>query len=215
MLLAACAAPTKTDVSFEAGKPPLASGGGIVLFPGYREQTNANEADFVRCLKKEFSQRMPRQFQLVETAAFQDVLFPWFEGENAPRTVEQLNTLLARPLVRERIASLGVRYLLVIASAGQSDGFPGVICGAGYGGAGCLGVMWEDKTHRAQAVIWDLALGVASGTLSATSTGKSVGFAFGIPVLFIADTQKHACQALAEELVHLLSNAASLPPGRP
>lgn len=216
MLLAACAAPTKTEVSFEAGKlPPLAAGGGVVLFSAYREQMNPDEADFVRCLRKEFSARMPGQFRLVDTVAFQNALFPWFEPETAPRTVEQLNALLARPLARQRIAVMGVRYLLVIASAESADGFPGIICGAGYGGAGCLGVYWEEKVQRARAVIWDVERGMESGAMAATSSGKSVGFALGIPVLFIAKTRENACHALADELARLLSDAAGLPAGKP
>lgn len=217
VLIAACAAPTKTEVSFEAG-PSLSSlaAGGVVLFPSFHEHPDAREADFVRCLRGEFATRLPSQLGLMDTPAFQDALFPWFEAANAPKTVEQLNSLLARPIVRDRIASLGVRYLLVIASAARSDGFPGIICGAGYGGGGCLGVLWDDKTHRAQAVIWDLEKGTQSGTLVATSSGRSVGLAFGIPVLFIAGTEASACEALAAELIRLLASplGSDVEPGR-
>lgn len=207
-LVAACSAPTKTVVSFEPGASVLpAAGSRIVLYSGDNEQPNADEAMFLRCLEKEFSKRLPSQFSILDKAVFQDALFPWFEAEIAPRTVEQMSGLLAKPVIKDRIAALGVRYLLVVASAGPSDGFPGIICGAGYGGGGCLGVMWEDKTNRVTAVIWDLVLGVESGSLSATSTGKSIGFALGFPVLFLADTKREACRAVANELASLLSKA--------
>lgn len=206
---AACSAPTRTEVSLEPGTASEQAGrGGVVLFPGTREQANPGEAAFIQCLTKEFSRRVSSEFRVMDTAAFQDALFPWFEAEKAPRTVEELNRLLARPQVRERITALRVRYLLVIASAESSDGFPGMICGGGYGGAGCLGLFWEDKTYRARAVIWDMAQGIESGSLAATSMGKSVGFALGIPILFIADTQEGACHVLAAELARLLSTAA-------
>jgi len=38
-----------------------------------------------------------------------------------------------------------------------------------------------------------------SGTLVATSSGRSAGLAFGIPVLFIAGTEASACEALAAD----------------
>jgi hypothetical protein len=207
VLMAACAAPTKTEVSFAPG-PHTASlaAGGVVLFPSVREHPDAREAGFVRCLRGGVAKRLPSQLSLMDTPSFQDALFPWFEAENAPRTVEELNSLLGRPMIRDRIASLGVRYLLVIASAARSDGFPGIICGAGYCGGGCLGVFWEDKKHRAQAVIWDLERGAPSGTLVATSSGRSVGLAFGTPLVFIAGTEASACEALAAELVRLLAS---------
>jgi hypothetical protein len=207
VLIAACAAPTKTEVSFEPGSPTSSlAAGGVVLFPSFHDHPDAPEAAFIRCLRGEFLKRRPSQLRMMDTPAFQDALFPWFEAANAPRTVEELNSLLARPMIRDRIASLGVRYLLVIASAARSGGFPGIICGAGYGGGGCLGVFWEDKTHRAQAVIWDLEKGAQSGTLVATSSGRSVGLAFGIPILFIAGTENSACEALAAELLRLLAS---------
>jgi hypothetical protein len=207
MLVVSCAAPTRTEVSVEPGSRALQGGsGGLVLFPSFRGQESSGDAEVMRCLKKELAKRVPHPFRIVDTAVFQDALFPWFEANHAPRTVAELNALLERPLVRERIASLGVRYLLVIAGVARADGFPGMICGAGYGGGGCLGAFSVDSTYRAQAVIWDIAQGVESGIYAATSSGKSVGVALGIPFMFIADTQREACQALANELSRVLAD---------
>ncbi len=205
ILLSACAAPTKTKVLFEGGVNSLQVGHeAVVLFPTYREQANAGDAEFIHCLKRELEKQVAHRVKIVDAAAFQDALFPWFEALNAPSTIKELDALLARPLVRERIASLGVRYLVNISSTTGSDGFPGIFCGAGYGGVGCLGVAWENKTHRVQAVIWDVLKSAESGALSITTSGVSAGFALVVPIVFVAHTEKDACKALAAELSRLL-----------
>jgi hypothetical protein len=205
ILISACAAPTNTQVLLEGGVRPLQAGHeAVVLFPIYRERTDAGNADFIGCLKKNLEKQVSARVKIMDSAAFQDALFPWFEAQCAPSSIEELNALLARSLVSERIASLGVRYLVNIASTADSHGFPGMFCGAGYGGGGCLGISWEDKTYRVQAVIWDVVKGVESGTLSTTTSGRSFGFAFGIPIIFVAYTEKDACEALSAELGRLL-----------
>jgi len=179
----------------------------VVLFPTYRVRTEAGDAEFIGCLKKNLEKQVSDRVKIMDSAAFQNALFPWFEAQQAPSTIEELNALLARSFVRERIVSLGVRYLVNIASTADSHGFPGIVCGAGYGGGGCLGILWEDSTYRVQAVIWDVVKGVESGTLSTTTSGKSFGFAFVFPIIFLAYTEKDACEALSAELGRLLIDA--------
>jgi hypothetical protein len=220
ILLTACAAPTRTEVSIESGTHAIqATRDAVVLFPMYvehghgattadaqpkREHQGAGEADFMRCLKRELERNMSGQVKLVDAATFQEALFPWFEREHAPSSLRELEALLARAEVRKRIASLGVRYLVNIAGSAESDGFPGMICGGGYGGAGCLGLAWENKTQRVNAVIWDVVQGSQSGALSTTTSGRSVFIGYVIPIMFIAETERDACTALAAELGRLL-----------
>lgn len=224
VLVSGCAAPTRTDVSFDpASRSVQATREAVVLFPSYVEHGNgattsdgqsnrapqgAGEADFMRCLKKELEKNVSHRVKLIDAARFQDALFPWFEPMHAPSSVKELEALLARPVVRQRIASLGVRYLVNIAGSAESDGFPGMICGAGYGGGGCLGLAWENKTHRVHAVIWDVVQGTQSGALSTRTSGRSVSFAFVIPIIFVANTEGDACKALASELGRLLVDTA-------
>jgi len=106
------------------------------------------------------------------------------------------------------MTTLGVRYLINISVSADASGFPGIICGAGYGGAGCLGISWESKTTRTFAVVFDIVEGIQSGNLSATASGKSFGFAVIVPVLFIARTESEACNALAAELGKIIDSTA-------
>jgi len=206
ILTSACPAPTRTEVKREdALKSLRPTPEAVVLFPTHRDSAGGNEADFVRCLKANLEKQFSHRVKIIDTELFQDYMFPWFEVQYAPETVEELNRLLSKPLVRERIASLGVRYLINIARHSDSDGGgPGIICGGGYGGAGCLGAFWEDKTHEVYAVIFDIIKGVHSGSLSASTSGRSFGFAFIVPIVFLAQTETEGCKALAAELGQLL-----------
>lgn len=228
LLVSGCAAPTRTEVSFEPVPQSVqATRAAVVLFPtvvdpGHGatvaqgppnfEQQGAGKPDFMRCLKRELEKNVSHQVRLVDAATFQDALFPWFEPNHAPLNIKELQALLARPEVRQRIASLGVRYLVNIAGSAEADGFPGMICGAGYGGGGCLGLAWENKTHRVHAVIWDVVQGSQSGALSTRTSGRSVAFAFVIPIMFVANTEGDACKALASELGRLLVNTTDAVP---
>ena len=224
VLAAGCAAPTRTEISFDPSPRSVqATRDAVVLFPAYVDheygsttansqpnhaQQGAGEANFMHCLKNELEKNVSHQVKLIDAARFQDALFPWFEPTHAPSNVRELEALLLRPEVRQRIASLGVRYLVNIAGSAESDGFPGMICGAGYGGGGCLGLAWENKTHRVHAVIWDVVQGTQSGALSTKTSGRSVSVAFVIPIIFVADTAGDACKALASELGRLLVDTA-------
>ncbi len=204
LLATACPVPTTTEVEVVAETLHVTDEA-IVLFPALRAAGLPSNAGFVRCLRTGLEKRVTPKPKIMETAAFQDAMFPWFEFEHAPRTARELNALLLRPLVRERIASLGVRYLISIAGGTESgDGFPGLLCGAGGGGAGCLGLAWEDRTSRLNAVVWDIMSGGQAGELSVTSSGTSVIPAFIIPFPFIAYTEEDACDALAADLAQLL-----------
>lgn len=204
-LVSACAAPTKTDIKLEVTPETLkATNEAVVLFPTYRKQPEVDEKEFMRCLRRELEKEVSHRIKIVDTATFQDSLFPWFEPQYAPSNIQELNSLISRRIVRQRIASLGVRYLVNIASTSTSDGFPGMFCGGGYGGAGCLGLAWEDKNHSVDAVIFDIVKGSKAGALSVKSSGRSIGFAFVVPVVFVAYTEREACKSLAIELGKLL-----------
>ena len=208
VLVLACSAPTKTEVMFENGAKSLQlTHDAIVLFPTYHDRAGVGDAGFIRCLKTNIEKQFSNRMRIIDTELFQDYMFPWFEPESAPSTIKDLNAMLSQKIVRDRIASLGVRYLINIATSSKSDGFPGIFCGGGFGAAGCLGVLWEDNTYHVYAVIFDIVKGIKSGTLSAKTAGKSFGFAFVIPILFMADTEKGACKELAAEIGHLLNDA--------
>ncbi len=201
LLATACAVPTTTEVEVVAETLHVTDEA-IVLFPTLRAGGLPTNAGFVRCLRTGLEKRVTPKPKFVEPAAFQDAMFPWFEFEHAPQTVRELNALLLRPLVRERIASLGVRYLISIAGSSDADCVPGLWC-RGRRLAPPLqpvGLYWKNTTSRLNAVVWDMVSGDQAGELSVTSSGTSVTAAFIIPFYFVAYTEEDACEALAAEL---------------
>ena len=204
LALATCASPTKTEVSVDA-KMTLAPGEAIVLFPARRSGSMAASQNFVDCLENELVETAGPGTKILDSGQFQDAMFPWFESEQAPRTARDMDRLLSRSGVRERIARLDIRYLISMALATEADGFPGVLCGAGGAGAGCLGLAWEDRTSRLDAVIWDVKMGEEAGGLKASSSGRSLAFGLIVPIIFTAYTERDACEAVAAEVARSLT----------
>lgn len=200
--LSGCASPTDTNVSLDRGMP-LAAGESIVLLFGDAE----SRGEFARCVRKEFTARAGAQVTVLGTGAFQDAMFPWFEPEYAPKTAEDLGVLLARPAVRERIAALNVRYVFDLALRSEETGFPGFVCGGGFGAGGCLGVGWQDRRSELTGMVWDLKRGEAAAGISGASSGRSVEVGVVLPILFFAYTETDACRALADRMIEALGRS--------
>lgn len=199
LLLAACPSPTETAVTFDADLA-LAPGEKIVLFPGLRRDADRASQDFARCVRDELVERGTPAARILDSGSFQDALYPWFEVAHAPQTAQQMDRLLARQKVRARIEALNVHYLISLALGSDADGFPGLICGGGYAGAGCLGAAWSDKTSALDAIVWDLQSGAQAGDIAATSSGTSLALGVIVPIVFVAYTESEACAALAGAL---------------
>lgn len=132
-------------------------------------------------------------------------MFPWFEPDRTPTSPAALDQLLRKPHVRTRFFDLKVRYLIGLTKKDKSGGFPGFICGAGYGGAGCLGLAWENKESSLDAIIWDLRVDGRAGDLSARTSGTSLAIGVIVPIIFIAYTDADACQQMADLIANGLS----------
>jgi hypothetical protein len=200
--LAACAVPT--DISIDRSEGSVETTGNeniVMLFTGLNKSFY-DETFLFKCLESEFENESEEKPKVIDTVTFQDAMFPWFEDQTAPKTVSDLNNLLTRPVVRQRISSMNIRYLVNIEGGTISDdsGYPGLFCGgAGYG-AGCIGLGQQNKTTKLNAIIWDLSKGTKAGDLSVTSAGQSVIPAFIVPFPFLAYTEADACERFASEL---------------
>lgn len=186
--LCACAAPTRTQTSGTV-KLDLAADGRIVVYPSFG------------CLSEKLAKKIDPPSIVMSTAAFQDAMYPWFEPAHAPKSAESLSRLVAKPHVRAKIDDLKLRFLIGLTQANEGSGFPGFFCGAGYGGAGCLGVGWENKQTSLNAVIWDFREKRESGSFSVKTSGTSLMIGVGLPIVFIASTEDEACRKVADVIV--------------
>lgn len=139
---------------------------------------------------------------------FTDALFPWFEPSTAPATAAGLKGLVERPGVAERLAQIGVRYVVWLdGSTQKTDGGGSIACGAGPGGAGCLGVGWWEKQSDYVASVWDMQTASELGTVSAEVSGTSVLIGAIAPIPIITPVQRAACDRLSEQLRSFLNGA--------
>ncbi len=178
---------------------------GIVIMVNRQHAVDEAEESFADCVNSQLARR-GRNLKLQSEDDFKDGLFPWFEPRLAPSTPEELPALLARPGVADRIADTGVRYLVWVTGSTEIVGGGGNLsCGAGPGGAGCLGFTWWEKASSYEASIWDLYRAESAGTISADASGTSYMPAIIVPVPLIARTQTAACKGLAEQLKQFLT----------
>lgn len=139
---------------------------------------------------------------------FVDRLFPWFEPSTAPQRAEGVRRLLAKPMIAERIAETGVRYLIWLdGNTRKIDSGGSMSCAVGPGVAGCLGFGWWEKESAYEATIWDLNEAKTAGTVSAKVNGTSAMLGVLVPVPFIARVQATACDRLASQLQEFLRGA--------
>lgn len=162
------------------------------------------QTKFAECVDRAMRESAPA-LNTMPGSKFRDALYPWFEPAAAPATVDELTVLLARPAVKRRVAELKVRFVVVVSgnTSGDSRGF--FDCGAGYGGAGCLGVESWDRETRISAAVWDLTQGSSVGDVTAKTAGTSVAIGIGVPILFLALTESAACDGLGQRLAQFVT----------
>lgn len=164
----------------------------------------ADDDYVVDCLRRALHAGRP-QLTLVSARDFRNALYPWFEPDLAPADEAQFGPVLARPAVRQQVHGIGVRYLVLVDSkTWHANEHGGILCGAGGGGAGCLGFYTAEKHSSAEAQVWDLGEAHAVTTLTAQASGQAVIPALILPIPFIPATQGAVCDSTAKQLLDLL-----------
>jgi len=147
-------------------------------------------------------------FRIYGEQQFTDALFPWFEPSTAPANAAGLKSLLERPGVTERLAQIGVRYVVWLdGNTRKTDSGGSVACAAGPGGAGCIGLGWWEKESDYVASVWDLQSGAELGSVSTDVSGTSVLIGAVAPIPIITPVQRTACNRLADQLRSFLVGA--------
>jgi hypothetical protein len=153
--------------------------------------------------------------RIVSTDEFRRTVFAYGSPEDPAGRAKYFETLVSEPVVRERMASLGIRHLVYLAEArteqGPGGGFGG--CGGGPGGAGCFGAIWWERSSRLVASVVDIQAARAMGDVSASATGTPVllGLLVPIPIPIPAFTETRACGELGEAVTRFLQGDAARP----
>jgi hypothetical protein len=188
---------------------------GIVWWPADpSDAVEALKSDMEDCLTARIRDIAP-EIIVVRQSTIRDALFPLLEPATQPATEEAFAAMLARKEVRERLSRHGLRYLVAFTGdtlKTKPGGF--VLCGAGYGGGGCLGFAWRNENTALDAALWSLEEGVAVQLREgAKAEGVSVMPAFIFPVPILARTQTAACHELGTRLAVAIRQIAAAQPG--
>ena len=198
VLLASCTSTTVDE--FRQGETGINSDESIVILGRRHSSDYETRAEFVDCVGERMTTGND-SISVIPEKEFVDAMFPWFEPRTAPLRTRDLERLMAEPVVADKIAEFGVRYMVWLDGFTETSGRTGTIsCTVGPGGAGCFGFgSWEDDSTF-DARVWDIASLQNVGTISTDATGQSYLPALVIPIPLIARVEANACVRLADQL---------------
>ncbi|MEX0738313.1 MAG: hypothetical protein WD071_03120 [Pseudohongiella sp.] len=198
LVLGACT--TTTIDEFRQGVTGINAGESVVILGRRQGAAYETRAEFVECVGERMASGNDG-ITVVPEQVFVDALFPWFEPRTAPMRSEDLQELMAQPLVTDQMAEFGLRYIVWLDGETQTTNRMGSIsCAVGPGGGGCFGFgSWEDDSSF-EARVWDVSSHTAVGTISADASGQSYMPAVFVPIPLIARVEANACNSLADQL---------------
>jgi hypothetical protein len=191
---------TTTIDQFRQGATGINDGEAVVILGRRQGAAYETRAQFVECVGDRMG-RGNNGVRVVPEPEFVDALFPWFEPRTAPLRSEDLQALMAQPLVTEKMTEFGIRYIVWLDGQTETTSRMGSIsCAVGPGGGGCFGFgSWEDDSSY-EARVWDVSSHTAVGTISAEANGQSYMPAVFVPIPLIARVEANACASLANQL---------------
>ncbi len=198
VLLTSCTSTTVDE--FRQGETGINSDESIVILGRRHSSDYETRAEFVDCVGERMTSGND-SISVIPEKEFVDAMFPWFEPRTAPLRTRDLERLMAEPVVADKMAEFGVRYMVWLDGFTETSGRTGTIsCTVGPGGAGCFGFgSWEDDSTF-DARVWDVASLQNVGTISTDATGQSYLPALVIPIPLIARVEANACVRLADQL---------------
>jgi len=198
VLLASCTSTTVDE--FRQGATGIHSDESVVILGRRHSSDYETRAEFVDCVGERMTTGSDA-LSVIPEKQFVDAMFPWFEPRTAPLRTRDLERLMSEPVVADKMAEFGVRYMVWLDGFTETSGRTGTIsCTVGPGGAGCFGFgSWEDDSTF-DARVWDVASLQNVGTISTDATGQSYVPALVIPIPLIARVEANACIRLADQL---------------
>ena len=198
VLLTSCTSTTVDE--FRQGETGINSDESIVILGRRHSSDYETRAEFVDCVGERMTTGNDA-LSVIPEKQFVDAMFPWFEPRTAPLRTRDLERLMSEPVVADKMAEFGVRYMVWLDGFTETSGRTGTIsCTVGPGGAGCFGFgSWEDDSTF-DARVWDVASLQNVGTISTDATGQSYVPALVIPIPLIARVEANACIRLADQL---------------
>ena len=198
----ACSGCVQTTVQgVRQAETQIDSGESIVILSRKHKTQGETEDDFVTCVSDSVNVGNGA-LPILKEREFVDALFPWFEPKTAPLNMEDLATVIGRPIISRRIDEIGVRYLVWIeGTTERSDESGSLNCTFFSGGIpACFGFLsWESGSNY-EASVWDVERGMSVGTLSSEAAGTSFVPAVIVPIPVIARVREKACANMSDQI---------------
>jgi hypothetical protein len=197
--LGGCTATTTID-EFRPNTSPLEinSGEKLVIL-GRRDAGHyETDRDFVGCVAKKMR---GSNIEILPEDAFIDAVYPWFEPRTAPKGLPRLKRLLEEPVIRAKVNSENVRYLVWLDGTAETQGQMGSMsCTFGPTGGGCFGYTQWEKIVFIEAIIWDLDDLTEKGRIRVDSEGTSFLIGVVAPIPLLSPVKSNACSGLGNQL---------------
>jgi hypothetical protein len=194
-LLTAC---TTTNVSVHGEPVRLAPGSAIAVSASDALESNST----ARCVANALDEAGD-SLRVISLRKFRNTIF---DGEDPPSgetdLPDRMTQLKDDPLYRARLASLGLRYMVLVDAPETSQDFGGFDCAGGGPGFIC-GASWNRRS-KIRATTIDLVEGREIGRSTAYSLGRRVVL-LPLPMYFPAATEGEACKALGKTLAEQFS----------
>ncbi len=194
-VLTAC---TTTNVSVQGEPVRLAPGSAIVVTASAALESNST----ARCVANALDEAGD-SLRVISFRKFRDTVF---DGEDPPSgetdLPDRMTQLKDDPRYRARLASLGLRYMVLVDAPETSQDFGGFDC-AGSGPGFICGAAW-DRRSKIRATTIDLVEGREIGRSTAYSRGQRVVL-LPLPMYFPAPTEGEACKKLGKTLAEQFS----------
>jgi len=197
---------TENQGALNIAQPIAAYEGIVILSDIVNPLVKYSDRQVDECLG-EWMRKYNSKLKFFPARQFREQLYPYFSSGTAPHTTKEYQTLINNHLVKERIKSMQVRYLIVQHEAQTSqDGHGAIIPFAGPGAGGVIGLAWWNRHTAFSAQLWDLKTGEVKGDIISKSEGTGVIPAIILPIpIYLPATEKASCKELAKRLASALT----------
>lgn len=177
-----------------------------VIVEGFSGEFSADkEEEFAGCIGDAIRKVHPT-LRIVALDEFRRAAFPDLTPAQIPPTA--WHELVSQVGFREKIAPLGLRYLISISGKTVKNWGLGTQCG----GQGCVLVLAGERHSSLDAAVFDVKQERKAGEVRGAAFGRPVVMIFPpVPVFITAPTESKACQEVGREVARFLTGEPRAP----
>ncbi|MDG1906993.1 MAG: hypothetical protein P8I38_15345 [Arenicella sp.] len=192
-----------------ANRIDIAKGESIVILGRHHSAEFETEPSLVSCVGDRI-QNGATKVSVIPEKEFTDGFYPYFESRIAPLKIDRLKDIFAVPLVKQKLQTLDLRYMIWIEGSTERTGSAGSMsCTIAPNGAACFGFGTLEDTSDYEAIIWDVQNYKEVARVSTEAIGTSYIPAFVIPLPLLARVQANACQGMGTQLVEFFEGGST------